>query len=189
MIIINTKDKIVGAADELFYQRGFNYTSFADIAKAVNISRGNFYYHFKSKDQILNAVIDLRRSQTHQLLTQWDSVHELPLQRLFSFINNTLNNSPDILQYGCPTTTLNTELLKMDHPAAADTKIIFMLYRTWLRRQFKTMGHKSKADDLAMHLLTQTQGIIIQAGIFNDLDFLTDEANQLKQWLEQLVAE
>ena len=38
-----TREHIVRAADELFYQQGFDHTSFADIAKAVNISRGNFY--------------------------------------------------------------------------------------------------------------------------------------------------
>ena len=53
-----TRDSIVSTADTLFYQRGFDHTSFADIAKQVAISRGNFYHHFKSKDQILAAVIE-----------------------------------------------------------------------------------------------------------------------------------
>ena len=51
-----TRDHIVEIADQLFYQQGYEHTSFADIAEAVNISRGNFYYHFKAKDEILNAV-------------------------------------------------------------------------------------------------------------------------------------
>lgn len=51
-----TREQIVESADRLFYQQGYENTSFADIAQAVHISRGNFYYHFKSKDQILDAV-------------------------------------------------------------------------------------------------------------------------------------
>ena len=47
-----TRDQIVEAADRLFYRQGYEHTSFADIADAVQISRGNFYYHFKSKDEI-----------------------------------------------------------------------------------------------------------------------------------------
>lgn len=35
--------QIITAADKLFYEQGFEHTSFAHIAKAVNISRGNFY--------------------------------------------------------------------------------------------------------------------------------------------------
>ncbi|HSX63230.1 MAG TPA: helix-turn-helix domain-containing protein, partial [Pseudoxanthomonas sp.] len=50
-----TRDHIVEAADQLFYQQGYERTSFSDIAEAVQISRGNFYYHFKSKDEILDA--------------------------------------------------------------------------------------------------------------------------------------
>ena len=51
-----TRDSIVQAADALFYERGFEHTSFADIADAVRISRGNFYYHCKTKDEILTAA-------------------------------------------------------------------------------------------------------------------------------------
>ena len=57
-----TREHIVAAADQLFYRQGFEHTSFSDIADAVQISRGNFYYHFKSKDEILDAVIDVRIS-------------------------------------------------------------------------------------------------------------------------------
>ena len=56
----STRGQIVEAADELFYSHGFGQTSFADIAAAVQISRGNFYYHFRTKDEILDAVIDKR---------------------------------------------------------------------------------------------------------------------------------
>ena len=44
----STRQDIVEKADLLFYQHGFENTSFADIADAVGISRGNFYYHFKT---------------------------------------------------------------------------------------------------------------------------------------------
>ena len=43
-----TRDQIVQAADQLFYRQGYEHTSFSDIADSVKISRGNFYYHFKS---------------------------------------------------------------------------------------------------------------------------------------------
>jgi AcrR family transcriptional regulator len=68
-----TRDRIVEAADQLFYQQGFEPTSFADIAGKVGISRGNFYYHFKTKDEILDAVINLRLSNTEQMLDHWES--------------------------------------------------------------------------------------------------------------------
>ena len=39
-----------------------------NIAEAVKISRGNFYYHFKTKDEILDAVIAQRLACTQQVL-------------------------------------------------------------------------------------------------------------------------
>lgn len=61
----STRDAIVAAADALFYQQRVASTSFADIAAQVNISRGNFYHHFRSKDEILDAVFALRTARTH----------------------------------------------------------------------------------------------------------------------------
>ena len=82
-----TRDHIVKAADQLFYQQGFEHTSFADIAGVVQISRGNFYYHFKSKDEILDAVINVRLADRQVMLKQWETDGETPLDRIYSFIN------------------------------------------------------------------------------------------------------
>lgn len=49
MVAAATRQQIVEAADGLFYERGFEATSFADIAGIVGLSRGNFYYHFKTR--------------------------------------------------------------------------------------------------------------------------------------------
>ena len=68
----NTRTKIIEAADTLFYQRGFEYRSFADLADMVQISRGNFYHHFRTKDEILAAVIAIRAEITRAMLQKWE---------------------------------------------------------------------------------------------------------------------
>ena len=77
-----TREDIVEAADGLFYRHGFDHTSFADIAETVRISRGNFYYHFKTKDQILDAVIERRLTKTRAMLDQWEIAGDTPAARL-----------------------------------------------------------------------------------------------------------
>jgi TetR/AcrR family transcriptional regulator, transcriptional repressor for nem operon len=69
----STRDLIIEKADARFYEGGFEATSFGDIAAAVGISRGNFYYYFRTKDEILSAVIDRRLANTRQLLDQWEA--------------------------------------------------------------------------------------------------------------------
>ncbi|MBA9083802.1 AcrR family transcriptional regulator [Fontibacillus solani] len=52
------KNEILDAADELFGQKGFDGTSTNDILAKVGIARGTLYYHFKSKEDIMDALIE-----------------------------------------------------------------------------------------------------------------------------------
>ena len=155
---ITTRERIVEAADMLFYQRGFEHTSFADIADVVKISRGNFYFHFKTKDQILTAVIDQRIANTRAMLEGWEREIPLPVDRIRSFINIVIANRAQIKRFGCPVGTLISELAKLDHVSRSDVKKLFLLFREWLREQLIKLGCDEKADAYAMHLLVPDDG-------------------------------
>jgi TetR/AcrR family transcriptional repressor of nem operon len=184
----STREQIVQAADRLFYQNGYEHTSFADIADVVKISRGNFYYHFKTKDEILDAVIDARLKGTRAMLDQWTIAAESPKERIRSFINILIANRADIKRYGCPVGTLCTELAKLGHPAQAGASELFTLFRTWLCRQFVLLGRERDADALAMHLLARSQGVATLASVFRDETFIRQEVQQMNGWLDACTA-
>ncbi len=179
-----TRDHIVEAADMLFYRQGYEHTSFADIADAVRISRGNFYYHFKTKDEILDAVIEARLTGTQRTLDRWEREGTTPADRIRNFINILIVNRADIKRFGCPVGTLTTELAKLDHASQARANKLFTLFRTWLRRQFTLLGRKADADALAMHLLARSQGVATLAAAFHDEKFIKQEVQQLCAWLD-----
>jgi TetR/AcrR family transcriptional repressor of nem operon len=179
----STRDHIIEAADRLFYQQGFEHTSFSDIAAAVKISRGNFYYHFKTKDEILDAVINLRLANTQRMLDMWESEGGTPGDRIRSFVQILVMNQEKILNYGCPVGTLCGELAKLDHPSQAEANKLFTLFRTWLRRQFTLSGRGSDADALAMHVLAWSQGVATLANAFHDEKFVKQEVKQMCDWL------
>ncbi|MFT8313728.1 MAG: TetR/AcrR family transcriptional regulator [Clostridium sp.] len=52
------RNEILDAVDELFGQKGFDGTSTNDILEKVGIARGTLYYHFKSKEDIMDALIE-----------------------------------------------------------------------------------------------------------------------------------
>ncbi|CAM4246993.1 TetR/AcrR family transcriptional regulator [Paenibacillus typhae] len=52
------RNEILDAADELFGQKGFDGTSTNDILSKVGIARGTLYHHFKSKEDIMDALIE-----------------------------------------------------------------------------------------------------------------------------------
>jgi len=55
---IERRNEILDAAEELFVTKGYDKTSTNDILDRVGIARGTLYYHFKSKEDILNAMIE-----------------------------------------------------------------------------------------------------------------------------------
>ena len=178
-----TRGHIVEEADRLFYRQGYEHTSFADIAQAVRISRGNFYYHFKTKDEILDAVINARLANTRKMLEQWEIEGDQPADRIRSFIHILTVNQADIKRYGCPVGTLCSELAKLDHPSQGEANRLFTLFRTWLRRQFTLLGREADADALAMHLLARSQGVATLASAFRDETFIRREVDEMCDWL------
>lgn len=182
----DTRAAIVEQADRLFYQQGFEPTSFADIAGSVGISRGNFYYHFKTKDEILEAVIDLRLENTARMLADWDIQGETPTARLKCFIKILIRNQAKIMAYGCPVGTLANELSKLDHPAKGDAARIFSLFKEWLARQFAAMGRKADADALALRILGRSQGVASLATAFKDEGYVRAEVDQICQWIDSI---
>lgn len=182
-----TREHIVEAADQLFYQQGFEHTSFTAIADVVQISRGNFYHHFKTKDDILDAVIALRVSRTQSMLERWEADGATPLARIKCFICILIANRAKIMRYGCPVGTLSTELAKLDHAAQGRANGIFTLFRDWLRTQFIQLGRHADAEALAMHVLARSQGVATLAQAFHDEAFVEHEVAQLCEWLESTV--
>jgi TetR/AcrR family transcriptional repressor of nem operon len=179
-----TRDHIIEAADQLFYRQGFEHTSFSDIAGVVQISRGNFYFHFKTKDEILDAVINRRLADTRKMLDRWEIEGKHPADRIRSFIHILFANRVDIKRYGCPVGTLCSELAKLNHAARPEANELFTLFRTWLRRQFVLLGCDADADTRAMHLLARSQGVATLASSFHDEKFIRHEVEQMCAWLD-----
>jgi TetR/AcrR family transcriptional regulator, transcriptional repressor for nem operon len=180
----STRGRIVEAADGLFYRQGYEHTSFSDIADAVRISRGNFYYYFKTKDEILVAVINERLAKTRNMLERWEIEGATPAERIRSFIHILIANRADIKRYGCPVGTLCSELAKLGHASQGEAEKLFTLFREWLRRQFVLLGRKADADALALHLLARSQGVATLASAFHDERFIRQEVRLMCDWLE-----
>lgn len=55
---MDSKEFILQEAQKLFYSKGYEESSIADILKATSLSKGALYYYFESKEKILDAIID-----------------------------------------------------------------------------------------------------------------------------------
>ncbi|GGC08537.1 TetR family transcriptional regulator [Oxalicibacterium flavum] len=55
---LETRNRIIDAAEEVFYARGLAQTSLADVAVAADVTRGAIYWHFKNKADLFEAMAD-----------------------------------------------------------------------------------------------------------------------------------
>lgn len=181
------RQNIVDAANMLFYQKGFNKTSFNDVAEASAIPKGNFYFYFKSKSELLHAVIDERFTFIKGKLLEYEARHTTPIDRLKRLAEMPLTDAEDIIRYGCPIGSLTTELAKSKAKEKEEMVKLFDLYVDWAEQQFRELGFDGDSRTLARHMLSRLQGTIILANVYTDTEFLQKEIAQIKQWLNSLV--
>jgi len=176
------RQRIIDAADNLFYRRGYNQTSFQDISDATGIPRGNFYYYFKTKDEILSAVVNSRVAGLSILLNQCESETDDARKRLLLFSDMLDHRRDDVIQSGCPIGSLSSELAKDDTELHEVSRQAFVLLRDWIGQQFEALG-LNNADDLAMDLLARMQGVTVMACAFKDVDFVKRSHQEIKDWI------
>ena len=181
-----TRADIIDCANRLFYERGYDGTSFSDIVEASGLYRGNIYHYFKTKDDILRAVIELRLEEFRILLAQWEKKHADPKGRLLAFVEMIAGRRVELAEYGCPIGSLNTELGKDRRDLQQAARALFDLFRDWLTDRFVELGRGAEAQSLALHLLGRAQGIAVISHVYQDTKLLQRETSQLKTWIAQL---
>ena len=180
-----TRADIVQCAGRLFYEQGYEATSFSDIVEASGLFRGNIYHYFKSKDEILKAVIEQHLLGFRALLAKWEQESADPKDRLIAFVEMITGRKAELVEYGCPIGSLNIELSKdrrdLQHVASA----LFDLFRDWLIVCFQQLGKGAEAESLALHLLGRAQGVAVISQVYRDVKLLRHEAAILREWIVQ----
>src|SRR3954471_13214863 len=76
------RERLVSAACELVYRQGVARTTLADIAQAADVPVGNVYYYFKTKDDIIAAVVRAHGEGLESTLGDLERRHRGPEARL-----------------------------------------------------------------------------------------------------------
>lgn len=110
---MSLKENIVHESLKLFSLKGFSSTSLQDILKAASTSKGGFYNHFQSKEDLFFAVVEeARRIWRLRNLADMD-LHEKPLDKIVQLLDNFKNRylkDSDNFPGGCVFITLSVEL-------------------------------------------------------------------------------
>ena len=108
---MGSRAKILQEARDLFYKNGYLATSVDDIIAAADVSKSNFYYHFKSKEDLGIAVLDSRCKEFETLLAGSLCNSLMPPRlRLKTFVEMLSGASESHGPGGCPFGNLVAEM-------------------------------------------------------------------------------
>lgn len=180
------RERLIEAAQILFYHQGVNRTTLADIAQQAQVPLGNIYYHFRTKEALVESVIEAYEHALHALFTQWESLSN-PRQRLLALLASSRTQEPVLARYGCPHGTLCQELDKEDTALAQIGARIFQAYLDWAQAQWMQLGKsEQEAKDLAIDLISSLQGTFVLTATFRMPELLERKLQRLETWVHNI---
>lgn len=177
------RERLIDAADELIYQQTFNSTTLADIATRADVPLGNVYYYFKTKDDILKAVVQKRANELQTQFSEWEQLSNAK-DRLKAFIGHTAQTSEITAKFGCSLGSLCQELGKFSGELANLSAELMHKTLNWVEVQFKSLGKGEQSGVLAKYLIASLQGVSLLTLTFKDPDFTQRQTKNLELWLE-----
>jgi AcrR family transcriptional regulator len=179
------RERLVAAAARLLHEHGVERTTLAGIAQAADVPAGNVYYYFKTKDDVIAAVIEAHARQVKTTLAAIDARHRSPRSRLKALVPELAAQSEIVARHGCPLGSLCSELGKRASQPDLTAAELMRLPIEWAEEQFRSLGRRD-AHDLALDLLAAYEGSALLANTLRDPGVLTGAARRIGQWIDTL---
>ena len=189
---LDTKERIVYAALELFARKGYASTSVADILHAANVNAGSLYHFFPGKQDVLLAVLHAYRQGIRPMLLEpaWQGVTD-PIERVFAL----LAHYRDYLErsectYGCPIGSLALELHEPDPPVRALLAANFHAWISAIEACFDEARGRLPPDTdrhaLSVFALTTMEGAVMLSRTDRNLTAFDASVSMLRQFIDRL---
>jgi AcrR family transcriptional regulator len=175
---VETYEKILAAAKQLFVKQGYTATSMRQIAEKANIGKATIYHHFPDKEAVVMALLDQNTSRMNEVLEQV-RIETAPRQRIQIAVQSSINflyEYADIMQ-----------IVRREVPGVRDqTKNgfshFFKEYMTLIAEAIQKgveQGIFRSIDptDAAHVLMTMIQGTFATAYLTSDRSIMADHAS------------
>ena len=189
----DTRQRIIHAAMELFWLKGYASTSIADILSPSQVNSGSLYYFFPGKQDVLIAVLEAYRDGICPMLLEpaWGNVDD-PIEKVFALLAQYRQAIVDTeCEYGCPIGSLALELHEPD-PAVRD--LLAANFTAWVdavEASFREASHRFEpgADLRALAELTLNvmEGGVMQARTYRDVSYFDRGVGQLRRMIDAML--
>jgi AcrR family transcriptional regulator len=193
--MMNLKEKIVHESLKLFSLKGFLSTSIHDILEAADTSKGGFYNHFSSKEDLFFQVLDeARRIWREKNLAGLDEI-EHPSEKITTLLNNykdrylkDAKNFPG----GCVFITLSAELNNQRPHLSKEIEKGFIGLKRLIKRlidqgkESGELGNEIDTDTVTEIIFNGMLGASLSYGVHKSKDSLDKSIKSLIEYFEQL---
>jgi TetR/AcrR family transcriptional repressor of nem operon len=181
----NKRERLVESATALFHEQGVHRTTLAEVAERAQVPLGNVYYYFKTKDELIGAVLAGYQAQAGALIESFER-GRTPQARLKALVRNWSDMRDAVVDHGCPMGTLCAELDKLEGGLDREAAAVMARIIDWSEDQFRLLGRRD-ARDLAVALFAGIQGAALLANTFRDPTLLTRQTRHLERWIDSLT--
>jgi TetR/AcrR family transcriptional regulator, transcriptional repressor for nem operon len=190
-----TRQRIVEAALYLFWLRGYTATGIAEILKRAHANAGSFYYSFKTKEELLLAVLELYIQTLLPVVVEpvLNQVQD-PVERVFGILEFYRRNLLATgCTYGCPIGRLALEIPEEQfrvHKRLADN---FDGWTAAVEKCLEDARNRIPADvnlkTLAKFVLTVMEGGVMQSRAHRVIEPFDASVEHLREYFRLLMAQ
>jgi len=190
---MDTREKLIETARNLFLQNGYGNTGVAQILKTADVGSGSLYHFFPTKEDLLLAVLHKYKELLHPMVIQpvFDRVTD-PIERIFGVLDG-YRQMLVMMQFsmGCPIGNLALELSN-SHPAAR--QLLAENFTGWrlaiekcLNDAADRLPENVSAEGLAQFVLTTMEGAVMLARTYRNLEPYNNAVSQLRDYFDRLL--
>ena len=188
----STRDAVIAAAGRLMRLHGYQKTSLDDVLRESGVGKGNFYYYFKSKEELGHAILDqlIAEFLERTLEPCFADSDGNPLGQIRCFLDRVLAAQRGRKCVGgCPLGTLASELSDVHEGFRTRLAAIFTAWGDRLTRALETARQRGLVTDdcapesVSQFLVASLEGAILLAKVTKDISTMERSVVELKRYL------
>lgn len=189
-----TRHTILQKAFELIYTKGYQTTSIDEIIATTQVTKGAFYYHFKTKDEMGLAIINeiLKPTMKNDFIKPLQNAKN-PIKEIYDMTKALLLENPFLkLEYGCPAGNLTQEMTPWNIEFG---KALAELTLEWqqtiensikIAKENRTVRDSVNPQQVAYFIMSGYWGIRNFGKVYNNTDCYHSYLKELKIYLNSL---
>jgi TetR/AcrR family transcriptional repressor of nem operon len=193
-----TRQKILDAGQQLLLRMGYGGMSVDQVIGAAEVTKGAFFYHFKSKNDLAQALLEryvqMDNELLHDLITRAEALSHDPLQQYLIFVGLLIESMRgfDEPPPGCLVASYIYQLDKFSPEIQRDVIAGFNEWESVLGEKLRAAAKNQKPllavtmEQICTNLLALFEGGVIMSKLYNNSQTLAEQLSQHKNYVELL---